>query len=47
MKWIHFSVAGEAGAYGILDDDGRIREVRGTPFDEPEPTGAVHRLADV
>jgi len=47
MRWIHFSSPGAASAYGILDDDHRIHEVRGTPFGEHEPTSKVHRLADV
>jgi 2-keto-4-pentenoate hydratase/2-oxohepta-3-ene-1,7-dioic acid hydratase in catechol pathway len=48
MKWIKFSPAGATSRYGILDGDGTIREVRGTPFDgAPDPTDAVHRLADV
>jgi 2-keto-4-pentenoate hydratase/2-oxohepta-3-ene-1,7-dioic acid hydratase in catechol pathway len=46
MRWINFSVPGAAAAYGILEGD-RIREVRGTPFGPTEPTGKVHRLADV
>ena len=47
MRWINFSAGGAAPAYGILEPDDRIREVRGTPFDAHAPTGAVHRLADV
>jgi 2-keto-4-pentenoate hydratase/2-oxohepta-3-ene-1,7-dioic acid hydratase in catechol pathway len=47
MRWINFSLAGGPSAYGILESDDRIREVRGTPFDAVEPTGALHRLADV
>jgi 2-keto-4-pentenoate hydratase/2-oxohepta-3-ene-1,7-dioic acid hydratase in catechol pathway len=47
MRWIHFSAPGKASAYGMLEDGDRIREVRGTPFDAHEPTGTVHRLADV
>jgi 2-keto-4-pentenoate hydratase/2-oxohepta-3-ene-1,7-dioic acid hydratase in catechol pathway len=47
MKWIHFSAPGAASAYGILEADDRIREVRGTPFGAHEPTGAVHKLAEV
>lgn len=47
MRWVHFSVAGGSSAYGILESDDRIREMRGTPFDVIEPTGAVHRLGDV
>lgn len=47
MKWINFSVASAPSAYGILEADDRIREVRGTPFTAHEPTGAVHKLADV
>ena len=47
MKWINFSAAGAQAAYGILEPDDLIRQVRGTLFDPPEFTGAVHRLADV
>jgi 2-keto-4-pentenoate hydratase/2-oxohepta-3-ene-1,7-dioic acid hydratase in catechol pathway len=47
MKWIHFSAPGAASAYGILEADDRIREIRGTPFGAHEPTGAVHKLAEV
>jgi 2-keto-4-pentenoate hydratase/2-oxohepta-3-ene-1,7-dioic acid hydratase in catechol pathway len=47
MKWINFSVAGASSAYGILDADDRIREMRGTPFTAHETTGVVHKLADV
>jgi 2-keto-4-pentenoate hydratase/2-oxohepta-3-ene-1,7-dioic acid hydratase in catechol pathway len=47
MRWIHFSAPGAAAAYGILEADDSIREVRGTPFGTHEPTGRVHRLADV
>jgi len=47
MKWIRFSAPGAAGTYGILDAQGRIREVRGTPFGAYEPTDTVHSLADV
>lgn len=47
MKWLHFSAPGGAGSrYGWLED-GRVREVRGTPFGEHAPTGVVHRLEDV
>jgi 2-keto-4-pentenoate hydratase/2-oxohepta-3-ene-1,7-dioic acid hydratase in catechol pathway len=47
MRWINFSLPGRAAAYGMLDDEDRIREVRGTPFESHEPTGQVHALADV
>ncbi|MGJ7578695.1 fumarylacetoacetate hydrolase family protein [Variovorax sp. RHLX14] len=48
MRWIHFTAPGAAAsAYGILWPDGRIAQVRGTPFGNHEQTGAVHRLADV
>ena len=47
MKWINFSAAGAQAAYGILESDDLIRQVRGTLFDTPEFTGAVHRLGDV
>ena len=46
MRWINFSAPGASGAYGILRD-GRIEEVRGTPFGAHEPTGRFHRLQDV
>ena len=47
MKWIHFTPAGGASVYGILEADGRIRAVRGSPFEPIEETGATHRLSDV
>jgi 2-keto-4-pentenoate hydratase/2-oxohepta-3-ene-1,7-dioic acid hydratase in catechol pathway len=47
MRWINFSANGAPAAYGILEPDDSIREVRGTPFDTYEPTGAVHELSNV
>lgn len=48
MRWIRFSLPGaEDAAYGRLDDDDRIHPVRGAPWESPEDTGRVLRLADV
>lgn len=48
MRWINFTAPGATGSsYGILEEDGRLRAVRGTPFGDHAPTGVVHRLEDV
>lgn len=48
MRWINFTAPGADGArYGILSDDDRVEEVRGTPFGAHEATGRVHRLGEV
>ncbi|MFM1855600.1 MAG: hypothetical protein RLZ83_909, partial [Pseudomonadota bacterium] len=47
MRWIRYTPAGGSSAYGLLEPEGRIRGVCGTPFDPIETSGAVHRLQDV
>jgi len=44
-KYIRYR-QGSAVAYGILDGE-TVRELRGDLFNDPKPTGATHRLADV
>ena len=46
MRWIRYSTATSAPAYGILEGD-KILEVRGTPFGGTERTGKTHLLGDV
>lgn len=46
MRWIRFSAPAAAASWGI-EEGGRIRAVRGSPFDGHEPSGSVHDLADV
>ena len=46
MRWIRFTAAGAAAAYGLVEGD-RVMEVRGDLFDPPDRTGRVHALADV
>ncbi|CAN5327084.1 fumarylacetoacetate hydrolase family protein [soil metagenome] len=48
MRWIQFSLPGAAGhRYGLLDDDDRVRAVRGTPWGDHEADGQRLALADV
>ncbi|WP_439577382.1 fumarylacetoacetate hydrolase family protein [Elioraea sp.] len=46
MRWIRFTAPGAAESWGI-EEGGRIREVRGSPFDGHGPTGRTHALAEV
>ncbi|WP_431284804.1 fumarylacetoacetate hydrolase family protein [Humitalea sp. 24SJ18S-53] len=46
MRWLRYSAPGVDETYGMVEGD-RIREVRGTPFDQWEPTGRMHDLAAV
>jgi 2-keto-4-pentenoate hydratase/2-oxohepta-3-ene-1,7-dioic acid hydratase in catechol pathway len=45
MKYVRYSAAGST-SYGILDGDS-IQELRGSIFNNPQPTGKTVRLADV
>ena len=45
VRYVRF-LRGRTAAYGILDGE-TIRELRGSPFASPQPTGAVHKLSDV
>lgn len=46
MKIIRYHQDGRA-AYGVLEEDGTIRELAGSPFAEFEVRGAVARLDEV
>ena len=45
QHWVRFLHAGEVG-FGTLEDE-RVRQWRGDMFGTPEPTDAVHALADL
>ena len=48
MRWVNFSLPGRpAPSYGLLDENDRIAEIRGTPWAQHEKTGGSHALADV
>ena len=46
MKIVHYRSNGEA-SYGILDDDGSIRELTGCPFESLDTSGATTHLDEV
>ena len=46
MKILRYSSNGEA-SYGILDDDGSIRQLAGCPFESLDTSGAVAHLDQV
>lgn len=45
VKYVRFE-RGSSTAHGILDGE-IVREIQGSLFSEPKPTGAEHKLADV
>jgi len=45
VRYVRF-LRGRTAAYGMLDGE-TIRELRGSPFAGPQPTGAVHKLSEV
>jgi 2-keto-4-pentenoate hydratase/2-oxohepta-3-ene-1,7-dioic acid hydratase in catechol pathway len=48
MRWINFSLPGTGRqAYGTLDENGRVREIRGVPWAAHEFTNERYGFADV
>src|SRR5262245_16606497 len=46
MKWCRFQVRGKV-SYGIVEDDVRVTEVSGTPFDTYTVTASTYPLSEV
>ena len=46
MKWCRFQV-GESSSYGIIEDDDRVTEVSGSPFETYRVTPTQHPLSSV
>ena len=48
MKFVRFSTARyPGGVYGLVEDNGTVRVLRGGLFEPPEPTGEILRVEDI